>query len=1283
MGEGLKRASKPRGGRAPASAREQRLARELRAEQRRSREQQQRVDLLMRATKAGLFDWDAVTNRTTYSERLKEMLGYPADTDTTGWPLFFEFIHPEDRDRVRSLLLSQLRDRGKPNATRTHEPADYRARKADGSYLWVQAEAISLTGADGRTLRYICSFIDISERKQQEIELSDRIQFIRDLFDSVPIALALRDPAGRYLFVNRAWERYVGADRDDVVGAHLQDRFTASEADAMLAADRAALERGPGAAVESEDFTHRGRRYLQTRSVMNDAQGRPIGVLVASLDITEQRAQQERLRDQMLLTRAVIDENPNAMYLKDTQGRYVTVNDAWLKMVGLTREQAIGRNVLELFPEKESERYHAEDMRLLEQGGWSEMESLRTGPGGKPQWAIIRKAVLHRADGTVAGLIGTNTDITALKQIEQQLAERATFVAELVDALPISVALRDPDGRYVLVNRTWEQYFGVKREDALGKRRRELPGWTGDPKRIADADEIERLDLDTLARGPGYIAEPHETLRLGRHYLITRRALFDSSGKPIGVLSAGIDMTERREQDEKLRNQFKFINDLVESVPVAVAMRDTAGKYLLVNRTWEQYFGARREVMVGHTVRERVAEPRATSLLALDQKVLAGGAGAMLREDDYEYRGRRYTQTRSVMADAQDKVVGVLIASLDTTARYEMELALEHERERLQLLVRATKAGFMDWDARADKQVFSERFKEMLGYARDADTSVWPSLFDMMHPDDREPMRDAFRDMLHRVSSTGERLHGPLEYRLRKADGSYLWVRGEGIAKIGEDGRTERFLTSYVDITHLRELNRALEESVRLREEVDRMSRHDLKTPLNAIIGISRLMQEEGRLSAEDAQLATRIEEAGFRLLSMINLSLDMFRMEQGTYPLSPKAVDLRDVLDKVVRDLRSHAKAKRASVRIEGAAHAWVEELLCYSMLANVTKNAIEASPAGGTVTLSIQPAEEGVSIRIHNAGAVPETMRDRFFEKYSTAGKQGGLGLGTYSARLMARTLMGDIEMQTSETAGTTLAVRLAAAAAPQAERDSGARSAPPVPRLSSLAEGHSILVVDDDEFSRLVVQRQLPASSRVCVASNGSEALDAVLIDPPDAIVMDLDMPVMGGLEAAARIRAAEKESGRKRCTMIAASSHDDEATRLRALEAGFDAYLEKPVSADALRRLLADFFLAGEPVHVDPDLRDLLPGFLRSRRELAAELAAAVEAGAAERARALAHKLAGSLLPYGFHWAARQGKMIEQRAGQNALDGLAADVRALREHLDTVEVRVADATAEEKR
>ena len=96
-----------------------------------------------------------------------------------------------------------------------------------------------------------------------------------------------------------------------------------------------------------------------------------------------------------------------------------------------------------------------------------------------------------------------------------------------------------------------------------------------------------------------------------------------------------------------------------------------------------------------------------------------------------------------------------------------------------------------------------------------------------------------------------------------------------------------------------------------------------------------------------------------------------------------------------------------------------------------------------------------------------------------------------------------------------------------------------------------------------------------------------------------------------------------------------------------------------------------------------LRKLIPEFLRSRRALAADLAQAVDNGEADAARAIAHKLAGSCLPYGFHWAARQGKMIEQRAGDRALEGLAAEVRALREHLDTVEVRINDAMVEAKR
>ncbi len=1015
---------------APAVLLARRVARALKSEELRSVEQRQQVDLLVNATKAGIFDADVAAQSTTYSGRLKEMLGHPRDADTTLWPAFIEFIHPEDRERIQASFAKNMRDLSvKGGVRRWRDSPDFRVRKADGTYVWIHGEAISITGADGRTLRHICSFLDISERKQQELELADRIKFTNDLLDSVPLALTLRDTAGRYLIVNRKWEEYFGAGRGEVVGKSVRERAGERMADAVLALDRKVLERGPGAMLQQNDFEYRGRMYTQTRSVMADPRGRVIGVLVASIDTTERAAMERDL---------------------------------------------------------ESERRRLDLVVRAEQVGIVDWDGRTHATFYSPRFKQI---LGHAAEADTAG---------------------------------------------------WPDYFKV----------------------LIHPEDRERV----TARWRAFVTGKSDEGR-GNYYSPEEYRLLRADGSYVWVEVAGL------------------------------AVRDERG------------FVARW-----------------------------------------------------------------IAAVTDVTAQREQREALARQRDRLQLLLRATKAGFQDWDAVADTRVYSERFKEMLGYPPDADTSLWPSLFDMMHPDDREKQRDAFRDMLRKSASTGERLHGPLEYRLRKADGSYLWVRGEGVAQIGADGRTERFLTSYIDITHLREMNLALEESVRLREEVDRISRHDLKTPLGSIIGIPRLLRDSGRLSSEDGELLGFVEQAGYRLLNMVNLSLDMFRMEQGTYPLTPKAVDLREVLRKVARDVDGHARPRRIALRIEGPQlYALGEELLCYSMFANLVKNAIEASPEGGTVTLTVAAAGNEVRVGVHNAGAVPEAVRARFFDKYSTAGKQGGTGLGTYSARLMARTQRGDIEMQTGASAGTLLSVRLAAAAAPESHSESVSagqttagqhEAAPPRPL--------SVLVVDDDEYTRVFIGRFLPGTPRLAQAANGREALERTMAELPEVIIMDIDMPVMGGLEAATRIREWERREGRARCAMIAMSSHDGADIRARSLAAGFDRYVEKPVSPEELRRALADCAAARDVILVDPDLKEALPGFLESRREMAAELARAVAAGAAEPVRALAHKLAGSLALYGFHWAAGQGKMIERRARENALAGLADEVAALRRHLDGVTV-----------
>ncbi|MEE4355631.1 MAG: hybrid sensor histidine kinase/response regulator [Desulfococcaceae bacterium] len=238
----------------------------------------------------------------------------------------------------------------------------------------------------------------------------------------------------------------------------------------------------------------------------------------------------------------------------------------------------------------------------------------------------------------------------------------------------------------------------------------------------------------------------------------------------------------------------------------------------------------------------------------------------------------------------------------------------------------------------------------------------------------------------------------------------------------------------------IEEQNRELKQAARFRENVERITRHDVKTPLNSIIGFSQLLVNDENLTEEQQECLSTIEDSAFRILNIINLSVDLFRMEQKTYPLHPVPVNLLHVIEKIKIESGGLMRGKELHLQIliqgkkagpKDFFYAEGEELLFYSMLANLIKNALEASPDRETVTVSLEKNEEKeqVLISIHNVGSVPEEIRDSFFEIYVTSGKKEGTGLGTYSARLIAETLRGSISMTTSEAQGTTLSIRVPA--------------------------------------------------------------------------------------------------------------------------------------------------------------------------------------------------------------------------------------------------------------
>ena len=234
-------------------------------------------------------------------------------------------------------------------------------------------------------------------------------------------------------------------------------------------------------------------------------------------------------------------------------------------------------------------------------------------------------------------------------------------------------------------------------------------------------------------------------------------------------------------------------------------------------------------------------------------------------------------------------------------------------------------------------------------------------------------------------------------------------------------------IESFVDITEQKKL-------AALREDVDRMTRHDLKGPLTGIIGLPDVLMGDPELGEEQRELVGYIKESGLKMLGMINLSLDLYKMETDSYVLDPRPVELTGVIRSVARDLDSRARAKRLVFRLETDGRAGLlgpvtvlgEELLYVSLFSNLLKNAVEASPEEAEVVVSLLLRDQ-VWAAIHNQGAVPEAIRERFFEKYATSGKPDGTGLGTYSARLIVENLGGRIDYLTDTVGGTTLLLSL----------------------------------------------------------------------------------------------------------------------------------------------------------------------------------------------------------------------------------------------------------------
>jgi len=230
--------------------------------------------------------------------------------------------------------------------------------------------------------------------------------------------------------------------------------------------------------------------------------------------------------------------------------------------------------------------------------------------------------------------------------------------------------------------------------------------------------------------------------------------------------------------------------------------------------------------------------------------------------------------------------------------------------------------------------------------------------------------------------------------------------------------RTIKYIESIIDLTSIKQLEI-------FKEDVEGIMRHDLKTPLNSVIGFSEILLRDETLSEESRECVQIVANSGKNMLNLVNHSLILYKIESGTYNPVFEPVCLLHLLNQVKEELNLQALDKECSIAIKTSEKSIMinsEYTLLYMIFSNLIKNAIEASPPGNTVTVSLV-LNEKLIIEIHNKGAIPENIRDSFFDKYVTSSKKNGTGLGTFSAVLAASVIGADLNFRTDETEGTYL--------------------------------------------------------------------------------------------------------------------------------------------------------------------------------------------------------------------------------------------------------------------
>lgn len=890
-------------------------------------------------------------------------------------------------------VLSRLRNESKWNGW-------LKARRVNGETFIANVSAHAVFSPQGELVGYAASFVDDTQRLIDEKNLRDSERKARALLDATTDAYVLLDLDGIVLDSNVEFQKRLSVSAEEILGKVVWNLFPEDVASRRIDVFKEIINSALPLRIEEP----RGNIWLDVSycPIVGDS-GKVAMVAVFSHDISAWKNAEEKLVRRTEHFQAILNSSQEAIVLLDDNGVVHRANATFARRCFCSVNEVEGRNLADLFSFEIAHRWLNLASRVFENG---ENADFIDSHGDVSFEIFARPAETLR--GRVKKVVLYIRDISERIVIERRLRSSKKRLALALKAGAVGV------WEWNIVS--GELYWSSEAEKIFGVASDEFENTYNSFLDFVHPEDREYV-VASVEHAVQFISEysiEHRIVRPDggiRWVAEIGEVHCDSRGFAERMYGTVRDISMIREQQSQVLWQRTLFQALLNTIHEPAMMLDRDGCILFANGAALDNF-----VSLSPDI-EKKGNPLYVKRFKgfiedwVMDEVLKTGVPVTIEKSYHakEYEVKIYpVSTQSGSIDA----IGVLCIDMTSQRR---------SSEKMNLLLSAVEQSFCSviiTDRHGMIEYVNPRHTATTGFTAEESVGKTPAFLKSGEHS------ESFYKSIWETIPSGKVWKG--EMCNRKKDGSIFW-EDVSISPVMDDrGTIKHFIAVKVDISDRKDLER-------LKGDVERIMRHDIKTLLNGLVGFPQVLSMDTNITDDQRESLNIMEDLGRRMLRMTEMSLDIFKMEQGTYVSNPEALDIVAVSNKVIQGLSSQISAKNVQIVLDISEdgerkriYALAEETLLASILSNLLSNALDASPEGGDIHISFS-VSDSVSISIHNMGSVPEQIRCDFFQKYKTYGKFRGTGLGVYSAKLMASALGGDIAMTTSEESGTILTVSL----------------------------------------------------------------------------------------------------------------------------------------------------------------------------------------------------------------------------------------------------------------